>query len=60
MALEIPNATPVIYKIEFDGPNRKVISREVMKVTDHPLPPPPPDANKSADKAPEQPAEVKK
>ena len=46
MKLEIPNATPVVYTIEFDGPNRKIISREIMKVVDHPLPPPPPDAKK--------------
>ena len=64
MALEIPNATPVVYVLEFDGPNRKVISREVMKVKDYPLPPPPPDAkkpeakpaDKPAEKAPEAPA----
>jgi len=55
MKLEIPNATPVVYTIEFEGANRKIVSREVMKVVDHPLPPPPPDVKKrdGAGKAPE-------
>ena len=57
MKLEIPNATPVVYVIEFDGPNRRIVSREVMKVTDHPLPPPPPGAKKPADAPADKPAE---
>ena len=63
MKLEIPNATPVVYVIEFDGPNRRIVSREVMKVTDHPLPPPPAGpkpADKPAEKAPEPAPEAKK
>lgn len=49
--LEIPNATPIVYTLEFDGPNLKVVSREVMKVKEHPLPGAA-DAKKPAEKAP--------
>lgn len=62
MKLEIPNATPIVYELEFDGPNRSVVSREVLKVTEHPLPaaPAPTAAEKPAEKAEQKPAEPKK
>ena len=36
--LEIPNSTPVVYRLEIVGDGFKVVSREVMKVEDAPLP----------------------
>ena len=53
--LEIPNSTPVVYNLEITDDGFNVVSREVMKVEDIPLPPPP-EADKPAEKPAEAPA----
>ena len=53
--LEIPNSTPVVYNLEITDDGFNVVSREVMKVEDVPLPPPP-EADKPAEKPAEAPA----
>lgn len=53
--LEIPNAVPILYTFEFDGPNCKVVKRETLTVPKLPDP-----EKKPAGKPAEKPAAKKK
>lgn len=50
LKLKIPNAVPVVYTIEFDGPNCKVASRKTLTVPERPAPAVKPAAEKAPEK----------